>query len=46
MSKKPQVRKANPDKPKPPTKKFKANMATLDAYSSTSALNQTLMSTL
>ena len=43
---KPRVRKtpSSPQKAKP-TKKFKANMATLDAYSSTSALNDTLMKT-
>jgi hypothetical protein len=45
MLKNPKVRKVNPDKPKAPTKRFKANMATLEAYSSTSALNQSLMST-
>mgnify|MGYP000332252344 FL=1 len=42
----PRVRKSpsSPQKAKP-TKQFKANMAALDAYSSTIALNETLLST-
>ncbi len=46
MSKNPKVRKSTSSPgPAKPTKKFKANMTTLDAYSSTRALNQTLMVT-
>ena len=46
MSKNPKVRKSTSSPgPAKPTKKFKANMTTLDTYSSTRALNQTLMST-
>ena len=42
----PRIRKSpsSPQKAKP-TKQFKANMAALNAYSSTIALNETLMST-
>ncbi len=43
---KPKIRKStsSPQNAKP-TKKFKANMETLDAYTSTVALNDTLMKT-
>ncbi len=44
MSRNPRVRKVSPKtETAKPTKKFKANMTTLDAYSSTIALNQTFM---
>ncbi len=44
MSRNPKVRKStSSSETTKPTKKFKANMTTLDAYSSTIALNQTLM---
>ncbi len=44
MSNNPRVRTVSPKtETAKPTKKFKANMTTLDAYSSTIALNQTFM---